>query len=143
MKIEMHPIGTVRVSQRRSDVPRHWCFSEVEGKLEISKEYEKGLKDIRPGQRIVVLFHFHHSPVFSAPFLLQTPPHRSEPKGVFSICSPKRPNAIGLSVVEVLAVEANIIAVKGLDMYDGTPILDIKPHIVDRRDCPSDRDHGD
>jgi tRNA-Thr(GGU) m(6)t(6)A37 methyltransferase TsaA len=134
----MTPIGIVHTHKRRTETPRHWCFSEVEGKLEISKDYQQGLKDIRPGQNIVVLFHFHRSPAFRAQFLTQTPPHRTEPKGVFSICSPKRPNPIGLSVLQVLAVEGNIIRVRGLDMYDKTPILDIKPHIGDRSDCPSD-----
>jgi tRNA-Thr(GGU) m(6)t(6)A37 methyltransferase TsaA len=138
MTIELRPIGFVRTEKRSAGIPRHWSFSEVEGKLEISKQYQKGLKDIRPGQQIVVLFHFHRSPAFGAHFLVQTPPHRSEPLGVFSICSPNRPNPIGLSVVEVLEVEENILWVKGLDMYDGTPILDIKPHIGVRCDCPSD-----
>lgn len=91
-----------------------------------------------PGQRIVVLFHFHRSPAFSPDMLCQTPPHRDGPLGVFSICSPKRPNAIGLSVLEVLEKEGSRVRVRGLDMIDGTPILDIKPHIENRHDCPSD-----
>jgi tRNA (Thr-GGU) A37 N-methylase len=57
--------------------------------------------------------------------------------GVFSICSPYRPNPIGLSVLEVVAVEKNILTVKNADMLDGTPIFDIKPHITGTSDCPS------
>jgi tRNA (Thr-GGU) A37 N-methylase len=57
--------------------------------------------------------------------------------GVFSICSPVRPNPIGMSILEVLGVEDATIHVKRLDMLDGTPILDIKPYIEDRRDCVS------
>jgi tRNA (Thr-GGU) A37 N-methylase len=57
--------------------------------------------------------------------------------GVFSICSPIRPNSVGMSVLEVLGIERNRISVKGLDMEDGTPILDIKPHVEDKHSCPS------
>ena len=96
----------------------------------IDEAYCEGLKDIREGQQIVVLFYFHRSPAFASEFLTQTPPHRPERVGVFSLRSPIRPNAIGLSVLEVLGVEGNILHVKGMDMFDGTPILDIKPHRV-------------
>ncbi len=128
MNIPMVPIGTVRTDA--VDLPRHWSLSDVEGTLEIDPEYTPGLRDIEPGQKIVVLFHFHKSPPFSEDLLFQTPPHKSEAKGVFSICSPRRPNPIGLSVVEVTAVHGNRIDVRGIDMFDGTPILDIKPHIT-------------
>ena len=135
MTVTFHPIGTVHTQE--TDIPRHWRLSEVLGVLEIMPQYAKGLQDISPGQRIVVLFHFHQSPQFSQDLLLQTPPHRDRAFGVFSICSPRRPNPIGLSVVEVLAVEENKIQVKGVDMLDGTPILDIKPHIECKAECPS------
>jgi tRNA-Thr(GGU) m(6)t(6)A37 methyltransferase TsaA len=119
------------------DIPRHWVFSDVEGKLVINKEYLKGLKDIRTGQSIVVIFHFDRSPKFKRGHLIQIPPHRKKKMGVFSICSPIRPNPIGMSVLEVLRIEDNIIQVKGLDMLDGTPILDVKPHIEGETSCPS------
>lgn len=135
MTVTFHPIGTVRTQQ--TDIPRHWSLSDVLGVLEIKPEYAKGLQDICPRQRIVVLFHFHQSQQFSQDLLLQTPPHRDRAFGVFSICSPRRPNPIGLSVVEVLEVEENKIQVKGVDMLDGTPILDIKPYIECKAECPS------
>lgn len=129
MAITFSPIGWVRTDADK--LPRHWSVSDVEGLLEICTEYTAGLADISPGQRIVVLFHFHKSPPFSPALLKQTPPHRGQSLGVFSICSPRRPNAIGLSVVEVLSTEAGRIRVRGIDMIDGTPILDLKPHIED------------
>ena len=135
MSIKMEPIGSVRTNAKK--IPRHWSVSDVEGTLVIDGRYLEGLKDIKPRQRIVVIFHFHQSPDFDGSYLIQTPPHRKKPLGVFSICSPIRPNPIGMSVLEVLEIEKNIITVKGLDMLDGTPILDIKPCIVDRHDCPS------
>ncbi len=131
----MGPIGTVHTTATK--LPRHWTVSDVEGTLVIDEPYREGLKDIQPGQNLIVLFHFHKSPPFSPEFLSQTPPHRGENLGVFSICSPRRPNPIGLSVVEVLKVDGTVIHVRGLDMIDGTPILDIKPKILDISDLPS------
>ncbi|MFO7717482.1 MAG: tRNA (N6-threonylcarbamoyladenosine(37)-N6)-methyltransferase TrmO [Thermodesulfobacteriota bacterium] len=128
MSVTMHPIGYVRT--QATTLPRHWSISEETGTLEIFPDYSRGLQNIHPGQHIVVLFHFHNSHAFAPENILQTPPHKEGARGVFSICSPRRPNPIGLSVVEVLTVEDNRIEVKGIDMLDGTPILDIKPHIT-------------
>jgi tRNA-Thr(GGU) m(6)t(6)A37 methyltransferase TsaA len=132
MSIELEPIGFVRVEAE--DVPRSWRRSELEGTLVIDESYLEGLADIEPGQRIVVIFNFHRSPEFSAELLRQTPPHTGKKTGIFSICSPVRPNPIGMSVLEVLGVEGATVRVKGLDMLDGTPVLDIKPYIADERD---------
>ncbi len=129
MVIEYRPIGFVE--NKAEDVPRHWTVSDVAGTLAILPQYEKGLSDLAPGQRIVVLFHFHRSDPFDAKDLCQAKRRTGEIKGVFSICSPRRPNAIGMSVLEVLAVDRNRIHVKGLDMFGGTPILDIKPHVAE------------
>ena len=143
MKIEFHPIGFVRTKRIDSEIPRHWTLSDVEGSLEIMPKYREGMRDITANERIVVLFHFDRSPQFTPELLKQTPPHRDRPLGVFSICSPRRPNAIGLSVVEVLGVQGSRIRVRGVDMYDGTPILDIKPFIAGVDDCPSARHRSD
>lgn len=126
--IFLKPIGIVRT--KAATVPRHWTVSDVEGTLIIDEAYQEGLRDIRPGQKIIVLFHFHQSQPFSPENLIQKPPHRNEHLGVFSTCSPRRPNPIGLSVVDVLGIEGATLRVKGIDMIDGTPILDIKPWLV-------------
>ena len=130
--IELTPIGFVRVEAEK--VPRSWRRSELEGMLAIYEQYSEGLADIEPGHRIVVIFNFHQSPEFSADLLRQTPPHSGKKTGIFSICSPVRPNPIGMSVLEVLAVEGATVRVRGLDMRDGTPVLDIKPYLTDERD---------
>jgi tRNA-Thr(GGU) m(6)t(6)A37 methyltransferase TsaA len=127
MTIELRPLGVVRTNA--ADLPRHWSISDVEGSLVIDDAYADGLRDVEPGQRIVVIFHFDRSPAFSPDYLRQTSGATGKEMGVFSICSPIRPNPIGLSVLEVLGVNGAIIEVKGLDMLDGTPIFDIKPHI--------------
>lgn len=135
MNIEFTPIGFVRVDAE--NVPRHWRRSELEGMLVIDEEYAEGLAGVEPGQRVVVIFNFHRSPEFSSNLLRQTPPHSDKPTGIFSICSPVRPNPLGMSVLKVLGVEGATLRVRGLDMLDGTPILDIKPH-VEVRDDSSD-----
>ena len=130
MSIEMRPIGFVRTDTE--ELPRHWSVSEVEGTLVIDEEYSEGLRDIEAGQRIVVIFNFHRSPQFSTEFLRQRSGHTGREMGVFSTCSPLRPNPVGMSVVEVLGIRGANIEVRRLDMLDGTPILDIKPYIEDK-----------
>ena len=131
MSIELRTIGFVRTDAE--ELPRHWSVSDVEGTLIIDEEYREGLRDIQAGQRIVVIFNFHLSPEFSPGFLRQRSGHHGREMSVFSICSPIRPNPIGMSVVEVLGIRDANIDVRRLDMLDGTPILDVKPHIEDRR----------
>lgn len=139
VRIEMRPIGFVRTDGEK--VPRSFRVSEVEGMLEIEEAYGEGLADIEPGQYIVVIFNFHESLGFSPELLRQTPPHRRQESsredgsmGIFSICSPVRPNPVGMSILEVLRVENTTLRVRGLDMRDGTPILDIKPWLGDGRE---------
>src|SRR5215207_8508296 len=127
MSIELRPIGFVRTDAR--ELPRHWSVSDVKGTLVIDEEYSEGLRDIEAGQHIVVIFHFHRSPGFSPELLRQTSGHTGREMGVFSTCSPIRPNPIGMSFLEVLGIRDAHIDVRRLDMMDGTPILDIKPHV--------------
>ena len=138
MSIRLQSIGTAHTTAQH--VPRHWTLSDVAGTLVIDPAYVDGLSDICAGQKIVVLFHFHKSPPFSPAFLKQTPPHRKQAQGVFSICSPRRPNPIGLSVLTVLERSENVLRVRGMDMIDGTPILDIKPFIIEENHLPSRED---
>jgi tRNA-Thr(GGU) m(6)t(6)A37 methyltransferase TsaA len=135
MQVTLKSIGTAHTDAQ--SIPRHWTVSDVEGTLVIDPAYTEALSDIKSGQQIAVLFHFHKSPPFSPAFLKQTPPHRDRPFGLFSICSPKRPNPIGLSILEVMGRRENVLQVRWMDMIDGTPILDIKPFIIDRDALPS------
>ena len=125
MSIEMKPIGYVHNNAK--DIPRSWKVSDVEGELVMDEFYLEGLRDIQPGQRIYVIFHFHKSPKFSEQFMRIKPPIHDRKVGVFNTHSPFRPNSIGMSILDVLEVKGTVIRVKGLDMLDKTPILDIKP----------------
>lgn len=142
VSINMKYIGFIRTNAKK--IPRHWSVSDVEGKLVIADEYLEGLKDISAGQQIVVIFHFNKSIEFTSKHFNQTPPNRKNPMGVFSTCSPIRPNPIGMSVLKVIRKKDNLIYVKGIDTLDNTPILDIKPHTVSKYNCPSfnHRDNG-
>lgn len=134
MTVTLNPIGTAHTDA--ASIPRHWTVSDVEGTLLIDAAYTEGLADIAAGQRIVVLFHFHRSAPFTKDLLKQTPPHRDRSTGVFSICSPRRPNPIGLSVLVVMARDGNVLRVRGMDMFDGTPVLDIKPFVAGEETLP-------
>ena len=123
--ISMEPIGYI--STNVEIIPRTWQISDVEGSLIIDERYGEGLENIKPGQRIYVIFHFHKSPIFEQKYLRIRRPHHDRETGVFSTHSPIRPNPLGLSILEVVAVDGNMVHVKGLDMMDGTPVLDIKP----------------
>ena len=125
-EICIQPIGYAYTDSE--EIPRHWSVSDVEGTIKIDKEYLPGLRDIEAGQKIIVLFHFHKSPAFTDSLLVQKPRHKKNKMGVFSICSPVRPNPIGLSVLDVLGIDANSIHVKGVDMLNGTPVIDVKPY---------------
>ena len=125
----MEPIGFVSTDAK--EIPRSWKVSDVEGILTIDESYLEGLRDIKVGQRIYVIFHFHKSPEFAPQYMRIVPPIHDREVGVFSTHSPFRPNPIGLSLLDVVRVEGNVIHVKGIDMLDGTPIWDIKPEV-----CP-------
>jgi len=125
---EMKPIGFVRSPySETSQIPKG-CGTkhDAEGVLEILPEFAEGLKDIEGFSHLFVIWAFHRSEGFK---LLGTPPTDDRPHGVFATRSPRRPNPIGLTVVELVQREGNRLNVRGVDMLDGTPILDIKPYL--------------
>jgi tRNA (Thr-GGU) A37 N-methylase len=93
MEITLKPIGFIHT--QAAQVPRHWRESEVEGTLVLDPQYQEGLRDIKVGDRLVVIFHLHRSRPFTPQHLLQRPPDGGEIRGVFSTCSPIRPNPWG------------------------------------------------
>ena len=124
----MKPIGFVRTPyQDPSEVPKgRGTKHEAIGTLEINEEFEEGLKDIEGFSHLFVIWEFHRSEGFQ---LLGAPPGEPELHGVFATRSPYRPNPIGLTVVELLRRDGRKLEVHGVDMVDGTPILDIKPYM--------------
>ncbi len=96
--------------------------------IEFKEEFIEGLKDLDGFSHVYLIYYFHQirEPKLSViPFNDMT----HTPRGVFSTRTPMHPNSIGLSVVELIKVDGNIVTIRGVDILDGTPLLDIKPYI--------------
>lgn len=154
MQICYKPIGIIH--SEFTDIkttPIQSIFSTAEGTLEIYPEYVAGLKDLEGFSHLILLYHFHNA----GEMILTERPFadvKSE-RGIFAIRHFRRPNPIGLSIVDLLEIQDNILHVRGIDILDGTPLLDIKPYIfqfdnrtnvrsgwVDSRDFTSLMDAG-
>ena len=124
----MQPIGFVKSPYKEPrDVPRGLgAKHEAEGELEVLPEFELGLTDIEGFSHLIVLWVFDRSGGYE---LMGMPPSDNRPHGVFATRSPRRPNPIGLTVVELVRRHGARLQVRGIDMLEGTPILDIKPYL--------------
>ena len=122
------PIGFVRSPYRESKaIPKGLGVKhEAEGVLEILRDFEAGLQDVEGFSHLFVLWEFDRSEGYD---LSGPTPIDNQPHGVFATRSPRRPNPIGLTVVELLRRQEGSLYVRGVDMLDGTPILDIKPYM--------------
>ncbi len=126
IRFVMQPIGTARTPfQSTADIPRGLGAEHTaEGVLEIRRELEDGLTDIEGFSHLLVAWAFDRAVGYD---LLVTPPSDTRPHGVFATHSPRRPNPIALTVVRLVRREGARLQVAGVDMLDGTPLLDIKP----------------
>jgi tRNA-Thr(GGU) m(6)t(6)A37 methyltransferase TsaA len=125
---KMRPIGYIRSSYSSAgQVPKGLGTKHtMEGTLEILPEFEAGLLDIEGFSHLFIIWVFHQS---SGCQLTGKPPTDDRVHGVFSTRSPRRPNAIGLTALELLRREGRTLYLRGIDMMDGTPVLDIKPYM--------------
>ena len=126
--ISLQPIGYVRSPyQQTAQIPKGLgARHDAEGILEVLPEFEAGLTDIEGFSHLYVIWVFDRAKGFE---LIGTPPADNRPHGVFATRSPKRPNPIGLTVVQIVRRDGRSLHVRGIDMLDGTPILDIKPYL--------------
>ncbi len=127
MDFQIKQIGVIRTEYKNSsDAPIQGVFApDSEGQVELFDEYSAGLEGIEGFSHLILLYWFHRAKKFSlnaAPFL-----DPENPKGIFSIRKPGRPNPIGLSVVKLESRQGGILNVSQVDMLDGSPLLDIKP----------------
>lgn len=122
------PIGLLRTSYKTLEaIPKAMGRPPVaEGVIEVDPAYEDGLLDIEGFSHLLVIVAFHLSK--NKP-LRVTPPGQSKERGVFATRSPHRPNAIGVLTVELLSRQGKNLHVRGVDVVDGTPVLDIKPYL--------------
>jgi len=125
--MKVKPIGIIHSPfKNKKETPIQPFKSKAIGKVEVYKKYQKGLKDIEGFSHIILIFKFHKSKGYK---LLVTPFLDSQLRGLFATRYPKRPNQIGITVVKLLTKESNILTVKGIDIIDKTPLLDIKPYV--------------
>jgi tRNA-Thr(GGU) m(6)t(6)A37 methyltransferase TsaA len=128
MVVEYQPIGVIYSPFKKpGETPIQSQASKgTKGTIEVFDPYTEGLNDLDGFSHIILIYQFHLSKGYSLnviPFL------DNQERGVFSTRAPRRPNAIGMSVVELIAVESNILHIRNMDMVDGTPLLDIKPYV--------------
>lgn len=122
------PIGHVRSPYTQSQtIPKGLgARHDAEGQLEILPAFERGLADVEGFSHLFVLWVFDRADGFD---LTASPPADNRTHGVFATRSPRRPNPVGLTVVELLRRDGRVLHVRGVDMLDGTPILDLKPYL--------------
>jgi tRNA-Thr(GGU) m(6)t(6)A37 methyltransferase TsaA len=125
----MRPIGVIHTPfTDKTHMPIQASRSQAIGRAEIYLEFADGLKDIENFSHIFLLYAFHRSSGYSLhikPFL------DDQEHGIFASRYPSRPNPIGISIVRILSRHKNTLTIEGVDMLDGTPLLDIKPYVPD------------
>lgn len=132
--LKFNPIGVVHSPyKKREDIPSGKNtdtagYENTEGQIEVIEKYRDGLKDLEGFSHIILIFAFHLSQARGN--LFAHPPYDKKKRGVFATRSPHRPNPIGMTIVRLLKIEKNIIFVSGIDMLEGTPVLDIKPYTL-------------
>ncbi len=128
MEIRLKSIGTIQTPyQRPEELPRQGLLKpESEGKVVLDEPYWEGLDGMEHFSHAVLIFYFHQS---DQEMMRGTPPGASKSRGVFAIRGPHRPNHLGLSVVKIKRIEKDGFVFSAVDMLDGTPLVDIKPHI--------------
>jgi len=130
MQINLQQIATINSPfYVLSDMPTQPIGArDTYATITFKKEYEEGLKDLDGFSHLYLIYYFHKvekHKLSVVPFHDKT----NTPRGVFSTRTPMHPNSIGLSVVELVSVKENIVTIKGIDILDGTPLLDVKPYI--------------
>jgi tRNA-Thr(GGU) m(6)t(6)A37 methyltransferase TsaA len=128
MNVTMTPIAAVRTPfSETAQIPKGLdARHDTDGIIDVDPAFEPGLQDIDGFSHLYVLWHFHRVDGYD---LTAHPPSDDRPHGVFATRSPRRPNPIGLTVVALLRREGTRLHVRGVDMLDGTPVLDIKPYL--------------
>ena len=127
-RVALTVIGRVRSPYTESaQIPKGpSARHDAEGTIEVDPALEAGLTDIEGFSHLYVLWVFHRHEGYE---LLSTPPTDDRAHGVFATRAPRRPSPIGLTVVELLGREGPVLRVRGVDMLDGSPVVDIKPYL--------------
>jgi len=141
--IRMQPIGEIRTPYTADWAPHQPVEREApEGafRLVLAGEFAEGLRELERFSHIYVLSYLDRAPG-EAPLTVAPPWARGKTVGLFAARAPARPNPVGLSIVRVLAVQGNEVTISPIDLFDRTPLLDIKPYFRDL-DARADANHG-
>ena len=140
MQFTYHAIGVIHSPfHTKKDCPIQGVYSkDAQGRIELQPGYAAGLKDIDEFSHLTLLYAFHQAGEVQ---LVRPPFLDDQPHGVFATRHPCRPNSIGLSIVRLLARSDNVLDISGVDVLDGTPLLDLKPY-VPRFDAFPEADEG-
>jgi len=130
MKIDYRPIGFVHSPhQTTSGTPIQPSRARgIEGTVELEGEYVEALSDLDGFSHIILICHLHKATGFKHRVV---PNLDTELRGLFATRAPSRPNPIGFSVVRLLGIDGHVLRIEGVDLLDGTPVLDIKPYVRD------------
>ena len=124
--IDVTPIGVIHCQLKTAgDTPKNFSVSKESGTLEVFPEYQEAMDGLKVGQTLVALFWLHEA----RRDMFKVYPRGDKSRGlhgVFSTRSPMRPNPIAISELKILGIKDNMIEVFGVDVFDGTPLLDIK-----------------
>jgi tRNA-Thr(GGU) m(6)t(6)A37 methyltransferase TsaA len=139
--IVLRPIGVIRTPY--TDWAPYQPVEREEGvgqfQVRVNEEYSLGLKDLDRFAYVILVYHLHRAE--GAPDLAVTPPWTDREVGLFASRSPDRPNPIGISIVRIHKIEGSVIHTWPIDVFDETPLLDIKPYIASL-DGKTDADDG-
>jgi tRNA-Thr(GGU) m(6)t(6)A37 methyltransferase TsaA len=121
------PIGVIHSPFKSTEeIPRQSIYADkVRATIELNKDLIDGLYTLEEYSHIVILFYFHQAKPCQ---LQQRSRHDHNLRGVFATRSPARPNPIGLTISKLISIKENVLEIEGIDMLDGTPVLDIKPY---------------
>lgn len=138
--MELTPIGIIHTPHATKEAcPIQPQFAaKAIGRVELNREYEAGLQDIEGFSHIYLLYHLDRAGEIE---MVRHTFLDDEPHGIYASRHPCRPNAIGLSIVQLLGREGNVLTVRGVDMLDRTPLLDIKPYMP-KFDCIASASEG-
>lgn len=138
--VTFRPIGIIHSGHTAMDAtPIQPAYAKgCKGQAEIFPEFEEGLRDLEGFSHIYLIYYFHRA---GSSKLIVKPYLQDVERGVFATRSPRRPNGLGLSVVELVRREGNVLHLDSLDILDGTPLLDIKPYTT-RFDCIKTKRNG-
>jgi tRNA (adenine37-N6)-methyltransferase len=129
MDFHMQPVGVIHSPLTEPETtPIQPVRSKAPGRVEVYPEYAEGLEGLEGFSHIYLLYVFHRSQGYA---LKVTPFLDDKQHGLFATRHPRRPNPIGLSIVRLLKREGNLLEIEGVDILDGTPLLDIKPYVPD------------